>query len=614
MVSVERVLFGQTSPPPAPDSAQIIQFLNQTIDWYHGLATQTNIAAGPTDLLFVHENRETADQAVKLAFDFAKMQTELAEKLQGTLREQNSTSSQHLTRLQLKANLDAQVEDTRAQLDAINQQLATVTRQNRKKLESQGLSLQGALDLLEARRDALQSILDFESNSSTEKFGVAGMKARIDAVASSVPELLSEPASPSLGVTEGPAEKVTPTQTEPSGLGIWDRVSDIFSLSAKGRTIESLIRQTQALSKSSEDLAGPIVARLTELSRSNDSFTAGFTAANQADLVQQRKRLQSLTTEYKDISAAVVPLIKQRVLLDAYQKNLADWRTDTRERFKRQLADLFIRLGLFAIVILTLTAAVELWKRAVYRYIDDALRRYQFLLLRKFVLWSLLTIAIILGFASRLGSIATFAGLITAGVAVSLQNVILSAVGYFFLLGKYGVHVGDRVQVGAVKGEVIDLGFVRMHLMELSNEKADAPTGRVVSFSNSIVFQTTGGIFKQIPSIHFSWHELTVALSPDADQVSIKSSLLQAVEIVLADFKEEMERQNKEIGKTMVSTTEESFQATVQLRYSLWATEAVIRYPVDSKRASEIDERVSRTVLNVVRQQRQLGLAVVSHP
>ena len=80
-------------------------------------------------------------------------------------------------------------------------------------------------------------------------------------------------------------------------------------------------------------------------------------------------------------------------------------------------------------------------------------------------------------FATDLGSLATFAGLLTAGVAVAMQSVLVSIVGYFFLIGKYGIRVSDRVQIGSVTGEVIDLGLVRLHLMELSGQ---VPTGRVV--------------------------------------------------------------------------------------------------------------------------------------
>ena len=123
------------------------------------------------------------------------------------------------------------------------------------------------------------------------------------------------------------------------------------------------------------------------------------------------------------------------------------------------------------------------------------------MLLRRLVMWFLIAIVIAFAFASELGSLATFAGLMTAGIAVALQNVILSVAGYFYLIGKYGVRVGDRVQISGVTGEVVDIGLVRLHLMELATTGTDAqPTGRVVVFSNSVVFQPTVASTSRFPA------------------------------------------------------------------------------------------------------------------
>src|ERR1700756_4189037 len=122
--------------------------------------------------------------------------------------------------------------------------------------------------------------------------------------------------------------------------------------------------------------------------------------------------------------------------------------------------------------------------------------------MRKIAIWCGLALVLIFAFVTEIGAVATFAGLITAGVAVALQNVIVSIVAYFFLIGKYGIRVGDRVQIGEGTGEVVDIGLVRMHIMELGGPNNAQPTGRVVAFSNSIVFQPAG-VFKQIPGTNF---------------------------------------------------------------------------------------------------------------
>src|SRR6202030_4289324 len=129
----------------------------------------------------------------------------------------------------------------------------------------------------------------------------------------------------------------------------------------------------------------------------------------------------------------------------------------------------------------------EIWRRLTFRYIRDPRRRRQFLLMRRFVMGFLVGIVLIMGFVSEFSSLATFAGFVTAGIAVGLQAILLSIAAYFFVIGRYGIRVGDRISVAGVTGDVIDIGLVRLYLMELATSGADFyPTGRIVVFSNSV--------------------------------------------------------------------------------------------------------------------------------
>jgi small-conductance mechanosensitive channel len=203
-------------------------------------------------------------------------------------------------------------------------------------------------------------------------------------------------------------------------------------------------------------------------------------------------------------------------------------------------------------------------------------------------------------FASELGSIVTFAGLITAGIAVAMQSVLVSIVGYFFLIGKYGIRVGDRVQIGEVTGEVIDLGLVRMYLIELGAKGTMGPTGRVVAFANSVVFQVSSGLFKQIPGVNFSWREVTLNLPAGADYALIKGKLIAAVTDALKDYRAEILRQTKEIERTTLSSAAGDAQPQVQLHFTGTGVEAHVRYPVHLQHAAEIDERVTEALANVI--------------
>jgi small-conductance mechanosensitive channel len=288
------------------------------------------------------------------------------------------------------------------------------------------------------------------------------------------------------------------------------------------------------------------------------------------------------------------------VLLSQYRHNLSNWRDATHKQYLDALTALGLRLALFGGLLLVVFVITELWRRAAFRYVQDARRRSRLLLVRKIVLWSLVIAIVASAFATELGSLATFAGLITAGLAVAMQSVLVSVVGYFFLIGKYGIRVGDHVQIGSVTGEVIDLGLVRLHLMELGGQGSASPTGRVVAFANSIIFQASGGLFKQIPGVNLAWHEIELSLPPGSDFAALKDRLTEAVDHVTKEYRDDIVRQTQEIQRTGSSTAVSNAQPQVQLRFTSTGVDAIVRYPVQLQHAAEIDERVSRELLNVI--------------
>jgi hypothetical protein len=332
----------------------------------------------------------------------------------------------------------------------------------------------------------------------------------------------------------------------------------------------------------------PLIAQLQSLSARGDALAAQADSADSATLKSVGGQLDVLSSEFKESSTLLIPLSKEGVLLGQYRRNLGNWRDTVNTQYGQALRTLLVRVAVLAVLLVIVFTAAEIWRKAVLRYIADSRRRYQFLLLRRIALWSLVVLIVGFAFASELGSVVTFAGLITAGLAVAMQGVLMSIVGYFFLIGKYGIRVGDRVQIGEVTGEVIDLGLVRMHLMELGEHGTLGPTGRVVAFANSVVFQVSSGLFKQIHGVTLVWREIT-------------SSLTAAVNDALRDDHPEIMRQTREIQRATASNSTQDAQARVQLSFSAAGIEAHIRYPVHLQNAAEIDERVSQAAFGVVR-------------
>jgi len=230
-------------------------------------------------------------------------------------------------------------------------------------------------------------------------------------------------------------------------------------------------------------------------------------------------------------------------------------------------------------------------------------RRHQFLLVRRIVMFFVFAIIIAFSFSTDLGSLTTFAGLILAGLAVSLQNVIQSAVGYFVLLGKYGVRVGDRIQIAGTTGNVVDVDLMRLSLMELGDSGTGIdgmPTGRTVEFPNAIVFQPTAGFFKQIPGTNFSWHEVTLTLATDSDYGVLEKRILKAVDAVFATYRDNLEQQYRSMERTL-NLPIEMPHPQGRLRFTQSALEMIIRYPVTSEHTAEIDDQITRALLDVMK-------------
>ena len=203
-----------------------------------------------------------------------------------------------------------------------------------------------------------------------------------------------------------------------------------------------------------------------------------------------------------------------------------------------------------------------------------------------------------MGFVSEFGSLATFAGFLTAGIAVALQTVILSVAAYFFLLGRHGIRVGDRISISGVTGDVIDVGLVRLSLMELSGAGSDVhPTGRLMVVSNSVLF--SGTLFKQIPGTAYAWHELHVKLQSGGDFTMAEKKMLEAVSSIYSLYRGSLEQQQQALeGWMAVSTAVPSPQSSLQLVEN--GLDLIVRYPVILHQETEIDNKMAKKVMEVI--------------
>ena len=591
---------------------QVVRILDETVDWYRTLGAQQQSATQPSDLLILYANRQIADRAVGLAFQIARANAELLSSEAEVTRKAAADAASSPQALQrVKQQLDGRRAEIQAEIASTQRRLASAPKAQAAELQAKIAELQSELDLVNARRNLHDSMSQFIYQSDANGAGVNALKAHIDAIAVSIPSSGggAGPVGAGAGAGSAPGPAATPTSSSPptSGsdrnlgrLGIWDLAANVLRLADKIRTIDVVDGRTAALQDTFTKIRIAPQEQIKTLSARGDALADQADSSNGTALKGVRDQFDTLAWLFKQTADILLPLSQEGVLLDQYRRNLASWRSNTHGQYVDALKALGARLAILLALLAIVYIATEAWRRGVLRYVDEPRRRYQLLLARRIVFWVLVVGIVGFTFATELGSLATFAGLITAGVAVAMQSVLVSMVGYFFLIGKYGIGVGDRVQVGTVTGEVIDLGLVRLHLMELSGHGALGPTGRVVAFANSIVFQASGGIFKQIPGVNLAWHDITLTLPPKADPSAMKEKLLAAANQVLGEYSEDMARQTLEIQKTTSLHAGGKPQAQVQLRFSATGVEALVRYPVQLQRAAEIDERISRELLAVI--------------
>ena len=137
----------------------------------------------------------------------------------------------------------------------------------------------------------------------------------------------------------------------------------------------------------------------------------------------------------------------------------------------------------------------------------------------------LLILLVIFGPPGQLG---TFLGLAGAGLTVALKDFIVGFLGWFVLMGKNGIRLGDWVEINGVTGEVVELGMFHTVLLETGNwTDTGHPTGRRVTFTNS--FAIEGHYFNFSTSGQWLWDELQVVLPAGQDPYPVVDAIQKKV-------------------------------------------------------------------------------------
>lgn len=210
--------------------------------------------------------------------------------------------------------------------------------------------------------------------------------------------------------------------------------------------------------------------------------------------------------------------------------------------------DLQEKLFTTFIIIFVITLISRSIKKILHRKVDDITVRYQWQKIIQYIGVFFIIIFLVKIWFGAFESLGTYLGLLSAGLAIAFKDLLVDLAGWFFIMIRKPFKVGDRIQVGEMKGDVIDVRIFQFSVIEIGNwVDADQSTGRIIHIPNSKVF--TDPIANYTVGFNYVWHEIPVLFTFESDWKKAKNILFEIVGEHSQKFSEDVEKQIKEAAK-----------------------------------------------------------------
>ena len=198
------------------------------------------------------------------------------------------------------------------------------------------------------------------------------------------------------------------------------------------------------------------------------------------------------------------------------------------------------------------------------------------------------------------GQLGTMLGLAGAGLTVALKDFIVAFIGWFVLMGRNGMRVGDWVEINGVSGEVVELGMFRTVLLETGNwTDAGHPTGRRVTFTNS--FATAGHYFNFSTAGQWLWDELSVMVPYDRDPHAVADAIQKEVTAATAQSTSQAEQEWRRAARSQAGAAF-SAQPVIAVRPAGGGVEITVRYVTRASERLALRARLYQTAVQLLSQ------------
>ena len=538
------------------------------------------LAATPEEQTLAHEAEKVGDHEVDLAF-FDSLRT----------------AQQNPPPLSPEAKKLADRKDKVEQAVKEDQEgIALLTKQLAAAPESQKDNLQDQIDVAKAQLDLDQDELD-DATEDLEQAGgdpqskIKRLKAEHDASDQS-------PAA-ALGSAADPHEHDYESHTLLSAFQAWRALREKQALLQAAR--DETAEKQQYLTKKHADLA----ARVEKDKENRDAVkqqARGFASGGKAASRDESKAaaqsalsaLKQYTLDQKNLADRGRRLQDEQELNDVY----ASWITLIESRERTALHNIIQCLLWILVVLLVVYLAHRLIDRLFTGMTAENKRIDTLRAVVKFstqVVGAIVIAFLIFGMPNQTTTILGLAG---AGLTVAMKDFIVAFFGWFVLMGRNGLRVGDWVEINGVSGEVIEVGLLKTILLETGNwTDAGHPTGRRVSFVNS--FAIEGHFFNFTTSGQWMWDELQLTISGDQDPYAVIDGLQK---VVAKETEESQHKAEAEWSSTTSHYRVQSISAApaINVRPVGSGVEVSIRYITRAYERHETRKRVYAAVLELM--------------
>ncbi len=271
--------------------------------------------------------------------------------------------------------------------------------------------------------------------------------------------------------------------------------------------------------------------------------------------------------------------------------------------FTDQIADFIASSPIIAVQIVeTIAIILILWViriiavRVLQRNVEDKKAVYKW---RKNITYIAFFIGVLIVgqiWVLALGSLGTFLGLLSAGIAIALKDPVTDIASWLFLIWRKPFDIGDRIQVGNSKGDVIDIRVFKFTILEIGNwVDADQSTGRVIHIPNHKIF--TDDIANYTSDFEFIWNEMGVLVTFESDWKKAKKILEEVVDENMQEFVEQAREEVKKAEKSYLI----QYRYLTPIVYTSVKASGInlsIRYLSDPRRRRGVAQAIWESILD----------------